>query len=255
MPRPSDDDDIAKRVASLKDSNDIDPSELTEEDLNARFKAVFGHEPLATKKNLDYSIPDKYSNEFDDNIEVGFGSSDEDEDYLTDILGTGPEVSAKANTHNIKLDAAVNAFLGEDDHTPSAEEHDIVRQVREEIELEKKYKDLHGDSDDILEKRFAAFSKDVKDVLQNAKPAVGSSSPVKYNRVYVPPPKPFEEDEEDETEGWCCICNEDGTIICIDCDDDVYCNNCFKEGHQGPNADFDLRSHKWKRYTKRRNAN
>lgn len=107
--------------------------------------------------------------------------------------------------HNTKLSAAVNAFLGEeDDRGPTAEEDDIVRQVREEVALEKKYKDLHGDSDDILEKRFAAFSKDMKTVLQNARPASGSAEPVKYNRVYVPPPKPFEEDEEDETEGWCC---------------------------------------------------
>jgi len=107
--------------------------------------------------------------------------------------------------HNTKLNATVSAFLGEeDDHYPTAEEDDIVRQVREEVALEKKYKDLHGDSDDLLEKRFAAFSKDMKAVLQNAKPASGTAEPIKYNRVYVPPPKPFEEDEEDETEGWCC---------------------------------------------------
>ncbi|CAO3684288.1 unnamed protein product [Umbelopsis ramanniana] len=251
MSRPSDDDDIAKRVASLKDSNDISNDEA----LNARFMAIFGHEPIANKKNLDYTVPDHASNELDDNIGADFVSSDDDEDYLADILGSGPEVSAKAGMHNTKLNAAVNAFLGEeDDHAPTAEEDDIVRQVREEVALEKKYKDLHGDSDDILEKRFAAFSKDMKAVLQNAKPASGTAEPIKYNRVYVPPPKPFEEDEEDETEGWCCICNEDGTIVCMDCEDDVYCNHCFKEGHQGPDADYDLKSHKWKRYSKRHGA-
>jgi hypothetical protein len=76
--------------------------------------------------------------------------------------------------------------------------------MQEELALEKKYEQLHGDSDDILEKRFAAFSKDVKNVLQDAKSSSESSSGTKYTRVYVPPPKPFEADEEDETEGWCC---------------------------------------------------
>lgn len=132
-----------------------------------------------------------------------FGSSDDD-DYLADILNYGANVSGKGDMHRSRLDAAVDIFLGDGDHTNAAEEQDIVRRMQEELALEKKYEQLHGDSDDILEKRFAAFSKDVKNVLQDAKSSSVSSSGTKYTRVYVPPPKPFEADEEDETEGWCC---------------------------------------------------
>jgi hypothetical protein len=35
-------------------------------------------------------------------------------------------------------------------------------------------------------------------------------------------------EDKDETDGWCCICNDDGNFKCIDCDDDVYCKRCFK---------------------------
>lgn len=59
------------------------------------------------------------------------------------------------------------------------------------------------------------------------------------------PPEPFRlEDLVDETQNWCCICNEDGSLQCTDCDEDVYCPRCFRDGHA---EDLELRKHRTKR--------
>lgn len=45
----------------------------------------------------------------------------------------------------------------------------------------------------------------------------------------------LEEDSEDsemeEELPWCIICNENATVRCIDCDNDLYCKSCYTQGH------------------------
>ena len=49
---------------------------------------------------------------------------------------------------------------------------------------------------------------------------------------------------------WCCICNEDATIQCFDCDGDLYCTRCFSEGHE----QFGLFDHKYEPFEPPRKA-
>jgi hypothetical protein len=55
---------------------------------------------------------------------------------------------------------------------------------------------------------------------------------------------------DEEIDSWCIICQDDATVQCDGCDGNLYCANCWKEGHMGPDVGREERSHRWSKYRK-----
>lgn len=53
---------------------------------------------------------------------------------------------------------------------------------------------------------------------------------------------------DEDIDSWCIICNDDAAVKCIGCDSDLYCRQCWQEGHMGESAGFDERRHRWVKY-------
>ncbi|WVQ97483.1 hypothetical protein IAU59_004597 [Kwoniella sp. CBS 9459] len=62
----------------------------------------------------------------------------------------------------------------------------------------------------------------------------------------------YDNSRDEDTDSWCCICNADATIICSGCDDDLYCEACWKDGHG--TGDGQERGHKARRFVYGRQA-
>ncbi|ETI25991.1 hypothetical protein G647_02768 [Cladophialophora carrionii CBS 160.54] len=55
---------------------------------------------------------------------------------------------------------------------------------------------------------------------------------------------------DEEIDTWCIICNDDATLQCIGCDGDLYCTDCWIEGHRGESAGAEERRHKAVQFVK-----
>ncbi|XP_069806472.1 abscission/NoCut checkpoint regulator isoform X2 [Dendropsophus ebraccatus] len=140
---------------------------------------------------------------------------------LAALQGRDPET---VTTDNIKLPDS-------DEETEEEAIQRILKQLSEEAVLDEAsgYNDLSDPS------RTAHNSKEVKP--GNIPPP--APRPAAQIRPSIRGGGGVDVDEEEELP-WCCICNEDAAIRCHDCDDDLYCKRCFREGHD----EFDRKEHR-----------
>ncbi|KAF2721750.1 hypothetical protein K431DRAFT_284672 [Polychaeton citri CBS 116435] len=90
--------------------------------------------------------------------------------------------------------------------------------------------------DSELESRFSKLGLSL--------PSTPSTTPTARTKRSIKPDLPSSRQQgksalpkyaDEDIESWCCICNEDGEVRCLGCDSDIYCNNCWQEGHgNGP---------------------
>ncbi|KAL8752426.1 MAG: hypothetical protein Q9184_005733 [Pyrenodesmia sp. 2 TL-2023] len=71
------------------------------------------------------------------------------------------------------------------------------------------------------------------------------STPMAINPTLAPA-KPKSQDYTDtEIDSWCIICCDDALVRCTGCAGDLYCWDCWNEGHTGADAALEDRGHVW----------
>ena len=99
---------------------------------------------------------------------------------------------------------------------------------------------LTPDSDSSLR-----FPSTPETLLENLNlPSAPTSAPVRKK----PGKAKLHSDQDIDT--WCVICCNDASVRCFGCDDDLYCRDCWREGHTGEDAGFEEKRHVWGPYDK-----
>lgn len=101
--------------------------------------------------------------------------------------------------------------------------------------------DADDDRDNDLASRFAGLSLPSVPTTITSKPKASTAATKSTST-------PGFTDEDIET--WCIICSDDATLRCTGCDGDLYCTNCWLEGHRGEDAGAEERTHKAVQFVK-----
>ncbi|EME43770.1 hypothetical protein DOTSEDRAFT_62362 [Dothistroma septosporum NZE10] len=99
--------------------------------------------------------------------------------------------------------------------------------LAEPVEATDKGPPSYEDSE--LEARFSKLGMNGLD-LPSA-PTVHPSSSKPKVTASMKPKSSLPTYTDEDIDSWCCICNEDAEVRCLGCDGDIYCQQCWKEGH------------------------
>jgi len=112
------------------------------------------------------------------------------------------------------------------------------------------------DATQTFEDRLAARFASLSSPSPLSKPATDSlglpSAPSFHPSAKPPKITSTVKHTDEEIDTWCVICNDDATLKCLGCDNDLYCQNCWMEGHRGPDAGFEEKRHKAVLYSKKK---
>lgn len=110
-------------------------------------------------------------------------------------------------------------------HLGGEEVDRIVAQVQDQVHLERKYGDAQATASSSLEDRIKKLAQDPPKMVTHS-----SAPPLTLGSVPKPPDDLLVKRHiDDDPDSWCCICNENATMMCLECDDDKYCDKCCRE--------------------------
>lgn len=202
-------------------------------------------------------------------------------------VGSGEVGRAQEDTEDQDEENEDGKKKSEDD-----EADDVIARVMAELEISKKYdppsppseddKSESGDQkskskDDTTDDGFTlpsapnslpeddfARSQAIEDAFTARLAALAAPSPSQTDSLglpsapsFAPKNKPpvstnLQKQVDDEIDTWCIICQDDATLKCLGCDGDLYCQNCWMEGHRGESAGFEEKRHKAVLYSKKK---
>lgn len=104
----------------------------------------------------------------------------------------------------------------------------IIEQTVAEVNMETNTQNRLSNEDDTM----SSADKELEERLNKLKSEdIAPIVPSKHKWSWQIAEEETKKREEEEMARWCCICNDNGHVKCRDCDDDVFCNRCFKEQH------------------------
>jgi len=229
---------IKERLEKLKEKKEHSKP-VTDSDLHQRFNNLAGRQAASSSANKGNILqPQPQLTEEEQMLQLMKQTQGEvklDDRFDESQVGTREKLSK--DIQNME-----DRFYKLKDQDP-----DEIRKEKERLK-EEQYNDSSEDEDEamkkILRKALAESLLDDKvreaghgDVIAKAK--ISSNKPTtSLGGATV--------EEDDDELPWCCICNNDATIRCHDCENDLYCKRCFREGHD----DFDMKNHRKSTYQK-----
>ena len=155
------------------------------------------------------------------------------------------------------------------------EADDVLKRLMDEVKYEKEHvadgeEEVSAGSSDDGEEAIdpsldlpAVPSKDLPDAPKPATPSAEQDLAARFASLTLPSAPTLltsssskksktsaQKFADDEIDSWCIICNDDATLSCTGCDGDLYCTNCWLEGHRGEDAGYEERTHKAVQYVK-----
>lgn len=225
------DEDIDKLWGDIEGSGDF----ITEEDLKE------AQDLLQEAKQTLKDIPDETEHD---------GETEMEKDEVDAKSDAGESESAAEYIEQVLADLAIDEDVSEKDEQHASEDQEDKEQEHQSklVEPEGTNKESH-DEHDILNLpstpqgiRIQSPPQDREDGDAALETRLASLMGGKRSQTSTPVVR--KEEPEDDSDDWCIICYDDATVKCYGCDGDLYCTKCWKEGHTGPDAGLEERSHR-----------